>query len=56
MEFPKLVRSLGCDPGHHEEIRNGPENKITYMEGFERTRNIPEGSEICPEGSGVFNN
>ena len=23
-----VVRSLGWDPGYHEEIRNGPENKI----------------------------
>src|SRR6266699_5964038 len=23
-----VVRSLGWDPRHHEEIRNGPENKI----------------------------
>jgi hypothetical protein len=23
-----IVRSLGWDPGHHEEFRNGPENKI----------------------------
>ena len=25
---PNVVRSLGWDPGYHEEIRNGPENKI----------------------------
>ncbi len=25
---PNVVRSLGWDPGHHEEVRNGPENKI----------------------------
>ena len=25
---PNVVRSLGCDPGYHEEIQNGPENKI----------------------------
>src|SRR3954467_10143121 len=24
----KVVRSLGWDPGYHEEIQNGPENKI----------------------------
>ena len=23
-----VVQSLGLDPGHHEEIRNGPKNKI----------------------------
>ena len=26
--IPNVVRSLGWDPGYHEEIRNGPENKI----------------------------
>src|SRR4051812_18212275 len=25
---PNVVRSLGWDPGYHEVIRNGPENKI----------------------------
>jgi hypothetical protein len=25
---PNVVRSLGWDPEHHEEIRNGLENKI----------------------------
>ena len=25
---PKVVRSPGWDPGHHEELRNGPEVKI----------------------------
>ena len=25
---PNVVRSLVWDPGYHEEIRNGPENKI----------------------------
>src|SRR3954468_20550706 len=25
---PNVVRSLGWDLGYHEEIRNGPENKI----------------------------
>ena len=28
VEIPNVVRSLGWDPGYHEEIRNGPENKI----------------------------
>ena len=23
-----LIRSLGWDPGHHEEFRKGPENNI----------------------------
>ncbi len=27
-KIPNVVRSLGWDPGYHEEIRNGPENKI----------------------------
>ena len=26
--IPNVVRSLEWDPGYHEEIRNGPENKI----------------------------
>ena len=25
---PNVVRSLEWDPGYHEEIQNGPENKI----------------------------
>ena len=29
---PKFVRSLGRDPGHHEEVQNGPENKIHIRE------------------------
>ena len=28
MESLKVVRSPGWDPGHHEELRNGPEVKI----------------------------
>jgi hypothetical protein len=28
----KFVRSLGCDPGCHEEVRNSPENKIHIRE------------------------
>ena len=27
MESPKVVWSPGCDPGYHEELRNGPEVK-----------------------------
>ena len=35
MVIPKFVRSLGWDPGHHEELRNGPEDIVSYMEsGF----------------------
>ena len=41
---PNVVRSLGWDPGYHEEIRNGPENK-TYKES--------PISEL-ENGSGVF--
>ena len=29
---PNVVRSLGLDLGHHEEVRNGPENKIHIRE------------------------
>ena len=32
MESPKVVRSPGWDPGHHEELRNGPEVKIYIWE------------------------
>ena len=32
MESEVFVRSLGWDPGHHEEVRNGPENKIHIRE------------------------
>jgi hypothetical protein len=28
MVSPKVVRSLGWDPRHHEELRNGPEIKF----------------------------
>ena len=28
MESPKVVRSPGWDPGHHEELWNSPEVKI----------------------------
>ena len=41
---PKVVRSLGLDPGYHEEIRNGPENN-SYKESLV--------SEL-ENGSGVF--
>ena len=35
MVRPNIVRSLGWDPGHHEELRNGPEDIVSYMEsGF----------------------
>ena len=32
VESPKDVRSPGWDPGCHEEVRNGPENKIHIWE------------------------
>ena len=39
---PNVVRSLGWDPGHHEEVRNSPENKIHIREvlfqGSEKVR------------------
>ena len=35
MVSPKVVRSLGWDPRHHEELRNGPEIKFHIKEsGF----------------------
>ena len=48
---PNVVRSLGWDPGYHEVIRNGPENKIHIMK-------VPfRSSEMIPvnvlEGSGM---
>ena len=27
-DVSKIVRSPGCDPGHHKEFLNGPEVKI----------------------------
>ena len=30
--LPNVVRSPECDPGHHEEFRNGPEVKIYIWE------------------------
>ena len=33
--LPKVVRSPGCDPGRHEEFRNGPAVKIDILdEGY----------------------
>ena len=35
MWLPKVVRSPGCDPGCHEEFRNGPAVKIDILdEGY----------------------
>ena len=46
---PDIVRSLGWDPGHHEEIWNSPENKIHIREVIfrvsEKFGNFP-----CPTG------
>ena len=39
MESPKVVRSLGWDPGHHEELLNGPEVNIYIREVIFR---VPE--------------
>ena len=53
---PKFVRSLGWDPGHHEKVRNGPENKIHIREiNFqvsEKFGNFPVETEKVLEGSG----
>ena len=55
MVSPKIVRSLGWDPGHHEELRNGPEIKKTYMEsGFQGYRKSSGFFGIVPEGSRRF--
>lgn len=52
---PNVVRSLGWDPGHHEEVRNSPENKIHIREVIFR---VSEKFEIFPvsyrEGSRKF--
>ena len=48
---PNIVRSLGWDPGHHEEVRNSPENKIhirkVIFPGFGKVR---ENSGIVSKG------
>ena len=55
MVRPKIVRSLGWDPGHHEELRNSPEIKFHIRKvGFRvsgkfrdfsvKYRNVLEGS------------
>ena len=60
---PNVVRSLGWDPGYHEEIRNGPENKIHIRKVLFRgwngsgvfIGNVLEGSGMSgtPEGKGT---
>jgi hypothetical protein len=59
VESPKVVQSLGRDPGHHEELRNSPEVKIHIWKvviGFRKkfeffrycTRKVLEGSGVGP--------
>ena len=63
---PNVVRSLGWDPGYHEVIRNGPENKIHIRKVLFRSSgnvsdvfigNVLEGSGMSgtPEGKGYMN-
>jgi hypothetical protein len=56
MVSPKVVRSLGWDPGYHEELRNGPEIKIHIREvGFRvfgKFRNFPAEYRKVLERSG----
>jgi hypothetical protein len=63
---PNVVRSLGWDPGYHEVIRNGPENKIHIKESpVSELRNdsgvfignVLEGSGMSgtPGGGGYMN-
>jgi len=54
----KFVRSLGCDPGCHEEVRKSPENKIHIREvDFWVFGNVRDCSGVdwkVLEGSGRF--
>src|SRR3954465_12597804 len=63
---PDVVRSLGWDPGYHEVIRNGPENrihirKVPFSEFGNDSGvfigNVLEGSGMSgtPEGKGYMN-
>ena len=55
MWLPKVVRSLGCDPGRHEEFRNGPEVKIYIWEVlFWPPENVWDFSVLYREGSRRF--
>ena len=52
---PKVVRSPGRDPGHHEEFRNGPEVKIYIWEVlFWPLENVRNFSVLYGEGSRRF--
>ena len=49
------------DPGQHEEIRNGPKNKIHILGSFSKLGNVPEclygdsrRFQNVPEGSSRF--
>lgn len=55
--IPNVVRSLGWDPGHHEEVRNSPENKIHIWEVIFRVTRKVQDFHIVPkvlEGSGGY--
>ena len=47
-DVPKLVRSPGCDHGHDEESRNGPDTKKDILEGYVWT------SEWFRMSSGIY--
>ena len=47
-DVPKVVRSPGCDHGHDEESRNGPDMKIDILEGYVWT------PEKFPMSSGIY--
>ena len=51
----KVVRSPACDPGRHEEFRNGPEVKIYIWEVlFWPPENVRDFSVLYREGSRRF--
>ena len=53
--FREVVWSPGCDPGRHEEFRNGPEVKIYIWEVlFWPPENVRDFSVLCREGSRRF--
>ena len=43
-DVPKVVRSPGCDHGHDEESRNGPDIKIDILDDYIRTPEVFRGS------------
>ena len=49
-DVPKVVRSTGCDHGHDEESRNGPDIKIDTLEGYVWT---PEVFQVISEKTRV---